>query len=77
MLHNGIGNTYSTTTLITPISVHICGINVTRKSYSSSDFSSTGACATQVVAHSVFMEYSGTTITLGNRYTHCIIGIGY
>lgn len=77
MLHIGTRNTYNTITLTTPIAVNIRCVSLTRKSYSRDDFTQNIACNLRVVAHAVFMNYSGGEITLGNRYTHCIIGIGF
>ena len=77
MLHIGTGNTYNTITLTTPIAVNIRCVSLTRKSYAPEDFTTNIDCNLRVVSHSVFMNYSGSKITLGNRYTHCIIGIGF
>lgn len=78
MQHSTIADNYDTTRLNFPVTYNnFCSVNITRNGYSDGDFSSTNNTQIRILAHTAYCNVTLSSIILGNRYSHFLIGIGY
>ena len=77
MLKGAQANTWNTTKLNFPVTYNnFCSVNITRKGYSNVDFSATDNTQIRVLAHTAYCNVTLSSIILGTRYSHFLIGIG-
>lgn len=78
MQNRGQGGTWNTTKLNFPVTYNnFCSVNITRNGYSDVDFSATDNTQIRILAHTAYCKATLSSIILGNRYSHFLIGIGY